>query len=185
MSVIASSKGFGVGALPETASNAAFALAAALPIVDLPLVTLALGVFFDFLFVVFVAVTETTFAAFALAAALPVVDLLFVTLVLVGFFAFLFVVFVAFTKTTFVAFAATGFLAMLFFAPAVVAFALEEVFLTVAFFVDGGFFAPAGVLRLFVVFFAIGAFLAGAFFAFSLVGDMGGIIIGIRLLGKG
>ena len=135
--MIASSKGFGVGALPETASNAAFALAAALSIVDLP----------------------------------------FVTLALVGVFAFLVVAFAAF--------AATVFLAMLFFAPVVVAFALEEVFLTVAFFVDGGFFAPAGVLRLFVVFFAIGAFLAGAFFAFSLVGDMGGIIIGLGLLDKG
>ena len=127
--MIASSKGFGVCALPETASN----------------------------------------AAFALAAALSIVGLLFLVLALVGFFAF----------------ASPVFLAMLFFAPAVVAFALEEVFLTVAFFVDGGFFAPAGVLRLFVVFFAIGAFLAGAFFAFSLVGDMGGIIIGLGLLDKG
>jgi hypothetical protein len=135
--VIASSKGFGVCALPETASNAAFALAAALSIVGLP----------------------------------------FVTLALVGFFAFLVVAFAAFASPVF--------WAMLFFAPAVVAFALEEVFLTVAFFVDGGFFAPAGVLRLFVVFFAIGAFLAGAFFAFSLVGDMGGIIIGLGLLDKG
>ncbi len=143
--MIASSKGFGVGALPETASNAAFALAAALPVVDLTLVTL----------------------------------------VLVGFVAFLVLAFAAFIETAFSAFAATGFLAMLFFAPAVAANALEEVFLTVAFFVDGGFFASAGVLRLFVVFFAIGAFFAGAFFAFSLVGDMGGIIIGLELLDKG
>ena len=143
--MIASSKGFGVGALPETASNAAFALAAALPVVDFPLVTLAF----------------------------------------VAFVAFLVVAFAAFTETTFAAFVATGFLAMLFFAPAVAANALEEVFLTVAFFVDGGFFAPAGVLRLFVVFFAIGAFFAGAFCTFSLVGDMSGIIIGLELLDKG
>ncbi len=180
--MIASSKGFGVGALPETASNAAFALAAALPVVDLTLVTLALVGFFAFLVVAF---AETAFAAFALAAALLVVDFLLVTLVLVGFVAFLVLAFAAFIETAFSAFAATGFLAMLFFAPAVAANALEEVFLTVAFFVDGGFFAPAGVLRLFVVFFAIGAFFAGAFFAFSLVGDMGGIIIGLGLLDKG
>ena len=118
-----------MGALPETASNAAFALAAALSIGDLPLVTLALVVFFSFLF-------------------------------LVGAFA---------------AFFAAVFLAMLF-----VAFALEEVFWIVAFFVDEGFLAAAGVLRLFVVFFAI-----GAFFAVSLVGDMGGIIIGLGWLDKG
>lgn len=126
-----------MGALPETASNAAFALAAALSIVVLPFVALAFVVFFAFLVVAFAA------------------------------------------------FAAPVFWAMLFFAPAVVAFALEEVFLTVAFFVDGGCFGPFGVLRLFVVFFAIGAFWAGAFFAFSLVGDMGGIIIGLGLLDKG
>jgi len=83
--VIASSKGFGVGALPETASNAAFALAAALSIGDLPLVILALVVFFAFLVApLTVAFTETTFSAFALAAALPVVDL-----PLVVFFSFL------------------------------------------------------------------------------------------------
>jgi hypothetical protein len=127
--VIASSKGFGVGTLPETASNAAFAVAAALPVVAFPLFSL----------------------------------------VLVAFFAFL----------------ATGFWAMLFFVPAVATNALEEVFLTVAFFADGGFSAPAGVLRLFVVFFAIGTFFAGAFFAVSLVDDMGGIIIGLGLLDKG
>ena len=144
--MIASAKGFGVGTLPETASNAAFALAAALPVATFPLVDLAL-----------VALTRVGFVSFLVFGLTDVL-----------------------TETFFVAFAAAGFLALFLFAPAVVTIALEEVFLTVAFFFGGGFFSTAGVLRLFVVFFAI-----GAFFAVSLVGDMGGIIIGLGWLDKG
>jgi len=144
--VIASSRGFGVGALPETASNAAFALAAALPVED-----------FAFVALVLVALTLVGFVSFLVFALTDVL-----------------------TETFFFAFAASSFFALAFFAPAVVATALEEVFLTVAFFFRGGFFPTVGVLRLFVVFFAI-----GAFFAVSLVGDMGGIIIGLGWLDKG
>lgn len=126
--MIASSKGLGVGALPETASSAALAFAAALPFKTLALVTLALLGFFVF--------TETVFLAMPLFVSVVAFD------------------------------------------------ALEEIFLTVAFFVDGGFFAIADFLRLFEAFFALGTFFAGTFCAFSLIGDMGGIVIGIVLLDK-
>ena len=142
---MASSKGFGAGALPETASNAAFALAAALPLGDFALV----------------ALTLVGFVAF------PVIALI-----------------AAFTETFFSAFVPTTFLAILFFAMVLVAFPLEEVFFTFVFLDCGGFWGLAVVLRLFVVFFAIDNFFAGTFFAFSLVGDMGGIIFGIGWLDK-
>ena len=112
-------------------------------------------------------------------------DFALVALILVGFLAFPVVALIAaFTETFFAAFEPTVFLVILFFASAVVAFDLEEVFFTAVFLDGGGFFVLAGVLRLFVVFFAIGVFFAGAFFAFSLVSDMGGIIFGLGWLDK-